>query len=181
MSLAVSWLDEDRVERFLTDPSPATFTPLFEDLYPRLLRYFLSHRLDRASAEELSQDVLLAVYRGAAGLRARELFLGWVFKIARNALFKQTQKNHRVEMVSLAPELAAVTAVYDSAGADFRDALAGLEGPDREILSLRYAEELSYQAIATALGLPMGTVKWRLFHAKQSLAAVLLKKVKQGV
>jgi RNA polymerase sigma factor (sigma-70 family) len=48
-----------------------------------------------------------------------------------------------------------------------------LEPVERQIMMLRYSEELGYQEIATALGLPLGTVKWKIFIAKERIGAEL--------
>jgi RNA polymerase sigma-70 factor (ECF subfamily) len=48
-----------------------------------------------------------------------------------------------------------------------------LEPVERQIMMLRYSEELGYQEIATALGIPLGTVKWKIFSAKERLSAEL--------
>jgi len=57
--------------------------------------------------------------------------------------------------------------------ADLREALAGLPGCDRAILSLRYEDNFSTAEIAEILGIPPGTVKSRLHHARQRLRRFL--------
>jgi RNA polymerase sigma-70 factor (ECF subfamily) len=47
-----------------------------------------------------------------------------------------------------------------------------LTGEERELVALRYVEGLSYAEIAEALGVPVGTVKWRMFHIKSKCAAM---------
>ena len=48
-----------------------------------------------------------------------------------------------------------------------------LEPDERQIMMLRYCEELCYREIATALGIPLGTVKWKIFIAKERLCTEL--------
>ncbi len=52
-----------------------------------------------------------------------------------------------------------------------RDFLAGLEDGDREILHLAFADDLAYAHIALLVGMPTGTVKWRVATLKRRLAA----------
>jgi RNA polymerase sigma-70 factor (ECF subfamily) len=55
-----------------------------------------------------------------------------------------------------------------------RDALAGLDPMDREVLMLREYEQLSYDEIANAIGVPLGTVRSRLFRARMALREKLI-------
>jgi RNA polymerase sigma factor (sigma-70 family) len=56
---------------------------------------------------------------------------------------------------------------------DFLHWMGLLEPVERQVMMLRYSEELGYQEIATALGIPLGTVKWKIFIAKERLSAEL--------
>ncbi len=172
-------LDEQRVEQFISAPGPETFAPVFEAFYGRLIRYFLLHRMNRAVAEDLSQDVLMAVYRGVAALRSRQLFRAWLFRIARNAMLRHLKT--AVETVPLDEAQAQTVDAAPCWPGEVHDWLVELSGNDREILNLRYVEELSYQEIADVLDLPMGTVKWRLFHAKKCLADVMESSARERV
>jgi RNA polymerase sigma-70 factor (ECF subfamily) len=55
--------------------------------------------------------------------------------------------------------------------AQFAEWMAFLEEDEREIMMLRYIDELEYHEIAELLGLPQGTVQWKIFNAKKKLAA----------
>jgi RNA polymerase sigma-70 factor (ECF subfamily) len=56
-----------------------------------------------------------------------------------------------------------------------------LEPAEREIIILRFVEELSYEELAVALGLPLGTVKWRIFNAKKKLAPIIMASLPQAM
>lgn len=159
---------------FLRHPDEHTFSSLCHALTPQLLRYFLARGCDRALAEELTQDVLFAVYRNVAQLHCYESFFGWLFKIARNALTLHWRKSRRqVETVQLESTELASTAKSAFEDPWLRKWFAGLEGDERVIMSLRYFEGLEYHEIAESLEMPIGTVKWKIFDAKRRLAVML--------
>jgi RNA polymerase sigma-70 factor (ECF subfamily) len=54
-----------------------------------------------------------------------------------------------------------------------RDLLKVLEPAERDLVLLRFVEGLSYEELASALNLPLGTIKWRIFNARKKLARVV--------
>jgi len=116
---------------------------------------------------------MLAAYTQNAGLRSRELFRPWLYKIARNVFLQWLRRNGR-EIETL--ELDAARSQAESRSADpfralqFSQWMAALEADERQIMLLRYVEELEYHDIAQVLGLPLGTVQWKIFNSKKKLA-----------
>jgi hypothetical protein len=91
------------IERFLESPNEESFADLFRVFTPQLVAFFRSRGCELALSEDLTQEVMLTVYRKAAQVRDRSLFRAWLFKIARNALCRQYGKQSReVETVDLA-------------------------------------------------------------------------------
>src|ERR1700688_4297023 len=76
-------------ETFLEAPNEESFVELFLTLTPQLVSFFRSRGCARDLSEDLSQEVMLTVYRKAAQLRDRGRFRAWVFTIARQALYCQ--------------------------------------------------------------------------------------------
>ena len=174
--------EKQTLELFLQTRTEESFCALFAALYGRVRRYFLLRGLDRMTAEELSQNVLLTVYRRAGELRERELFQGWLFKVARNEMLqhlrRQPPPDWMVELNSLGDHLTNELAAQmpkvpgDGAG-QLAEWLAYLEPDERELMRLRFVEELSYEELALAFDTPLGTIKWRLFNARKKLARVI--------
>jgi RNA polymerase sigma-70 factor (ECF subfamily) len=54
-----------------------------------------------------------------------------------------------------------------------RDLLSALDPPDHDLIVLRFVEGLSYEELALALKLPLGTIKWRIFNARKKLARII--------
>jgi len=78
-------------------------------------------------------------------------------------------------MEPLTDELAEklMTEIEMASQSNFADWMSYLEPAERELIILRFIEELSYEELAVALGIPVGTVKWRLFSAKKKLAPII--------
>ena len=119
----------------------------------------------------------MIIYQRVNSLRNKENFFGWLFKIARNRQLQYVRKHkHDLETVNLdKTELRQCTRHPDGAAAneEFRQWMDGLESVEQQVMMLRYIEDLSYQEIATALDMPLGTVKWKIFSAKEKLTPLL--------
>jgi RNA polymerase sigma-70 factor (ECF subfamily) len=162
-------------EMFLESPDEESFADLFGVFTPQLVAFFRSRGCPLALSEDLTQEVMLTVYRKAAQIRDRSLFRAWLFKIARNALCRQYGKQSReVETVDLANVVGTLVASSNKpAGTlafEFHAWMAFLESSEREALTLRFVEEWEYHEIAAAKNIPIGTVQWRVFNAKKKLA-----------
>lgn len=159
---------------FLHDRDEEAFCALFVAVYPRVRRYFLLRRLDAPTAEDLAQTVLFKVYQKAAELRDAALFQGWLFAIARNELLQHwRQQQARIETVELEPLADSFT--VPPAGSwqeEFDEWLRLLEPNERELVLLRFVEGLTYEELAAALGIPLGTVESRLFSVRKKLLRI---------
>lgn len=173
-------MDEKKyLAEFLLQRTEEAFCALFEAVYARVRRYFLMRGLESATAEDLAQNVLVIVYQRANEIRDPELFFGWLFAVARNELLRHVRQTQRqigtVEYEPLSATLAEQ--LYGEPvgvqGVQLQDWLSYLEPAERDLIVLRFVEELSYEELAVALAIPLGTVKWRLFNAKQKLAQII--------
>jgi RNA polymerase sigma-70 factor (ECF subfamily) len=168
--------EREAVREFLADATEENFLGVFRALHAKLIRYFFVRGVDIATAEDLTQDVLMTVYSRADSLRNKETFFGWLFKIAANRHSQYLRRRrHRPKTVELAEHVVAGSLRTDNhelqQKGEFLHLMNLLEPVERQIMTLRYIEELGYQEIATALEMPLGTVKWRIFHAKEILSA----------
>jgi RNA polymerase sigma-70 factor (ECF subfamily) len=170
------FVDEAVAERFLQTPSDETFAALFRLFTPQLIAFFRA-RGSAATAEDLSQEVMLTVYQKAGQVRDRSLFRAWLFTVARNALFrhytKQTREVQTVDLAGVPDRFVAANAQAGLPASEFHDWMAFLDSREREALTLRFIEELEYHEIAAAQSIPIGTVQWRVFNAKKKLAPML--------
>lgn len=163
--------DDARVLARVADGDPAALAEIY-DRYGKPLLAFL-HRLagDRGTAEEILQDTLLAIWRSASTFQRRSSASTWLFGVARR------QAHNRLR--NLPPPLAAEPA--DGAdptpgpeelavgGDRVQAALDRLPLAQREVVVLAYLDDLSHLQAAEILGIPVGTVKSRLHHARAAL------------
>ena len=121
-------------------------------------------------AEDILQEVLVAAYRGAETLSDKDMFKPWILGIARNKCsdyFRRLAKRMEIPLESL-DETALITSIHGvTTRIAVRDSLEKLGDNDRQILYLSCFRNLRQEEIARILGIPIGTVKSRLFHAKQ--------------
>jgi RNA polymerase sigma-70 factor (ECF subfamily) len=122
-------------------------------------------------AEDIAQDALLRAWRRRSTLRETDRRNQWLATIVRNEAFRQHARVRPDPTSSIetyeGAEDAQVVATVELA--DLHEALKRLSEKDRELLSLRYDEDLTQAAIARRLGIPEGTVKVRLHRARDKL------------
>ena len=135
---------------------------------------------DAGLAEDLTQDAFLRAYRALHRFRRGEPFGAWVARIAINLALNETRSRRRRERwLSLVPGInrASSTVEREVEEAEQRSsiqrALAELAERDRLVIYLRYYLEFSEQEMATALGVPAGTVKSRLHRGTARLRTLI--------
>ncbi|GAA5082963.1 RNA polymerase sigma-70 factor (ECF subfamily) [Thermocatellispora tengchongensis] len=138
---------------------------------------YVRRMLDAERADDVAQEVWLAVVRGLPRLREPGRFAPWLFTIARRSVTDRLRAEYAEYAVREAaePEPPAaedpVEAMADAVAdrADLVDALAALPVPEREILVLFYLEDLPVEECAQICQIPAGTVKSRLNRARRLL------------
>jgi RNA polymerase sigma factor (sigma-70 family) len=145
------------------------------------LFYFL-RRLgcEEADTWDLLQQTWLRVLRGIGRLREPRQLAPWLYRIARNTAIDHG-KARAVEREHLQELAPCIESEEDAGLGNLDDAeqihrgLLQLSVPHREVLTLFFLESMTVEQVAVVLGVPPGTVKSRLFHAKRALRAVLTK------
>ena len=143
------------------------------DLYYRRLRYFISHLSDSLEmTEDIVQDTWLRVIGKIHTLRNVESFTTWLYRIARNTAYQQLKGRKRScelndDIVPPDEETGDVFSPEDAAR--IHDGLKKLHPAHREVLVLRFLEQMSYQQVAEILGCNLNTVKSRIHYAKLAL------------
>ena len=143
------------------------------------LRFFLRNLANQpASADDLLQETWLDAYRKINALRRPEAFTAWIYRIARDKAYRGL-RGRPAATVSIDVECEDLAAVDEDDpftpddAARVRFALDGLPPEQREVLVLRFIEDMSYGQIADVTGQPVGTVRSRLHYAKRALRARL--------
>ncbi len=149
------------------------FTEIVRRYHDRL-GYYVRRLLGEAGrADDVLQDVWLAVFRKLPRLRSPGALSVWLYRIARNAALAELRGARNWSVLTddpAAPEPDEQEAEFAPADATrIHAALGRLRPEHREVLVLRFLAELSYEDIADVVGRPLGTVRSRLHYAKREL------------
>jgi RNA polymerase sigma-70 factor, ECF subfamily len=171
-------------------PLPAaTFEELAMPLFDQLYNFARWLTQDTAEAEDLVQETFTKALRGFSSFQAGTNFRAWMYRILRDSfLSSRTGLRTTVPLDgenddSLLPVESSTPESILLKQADretVQQALTELPVPFREILLLCEVEEMSYQEIAEALVIPIGTVMSRLSRARKRLRDSLLEKSDGG-
>ena len=166
----------------------------FEELVRRYQRPIAAYvyRMvgDYDSALDLTQEVFIKVYNSLARYRSEFKFSTWIYKIAHNAAIDHLRR-HAVreqaltgsvdgERREVAIESRRPTPEQESERRERRLEIESvvqlLQASYRELIVLRHSHDLSYDEIAEVTGLPLGTVKNRLFRAREAMRDLLVQR-----
>ncbi|MDG4865573.1 RNA polymerase sigma factor [Streptomyces sp. T-3] len=162
---------------------PETFALLYDRYAPDIHRY-ATRRLGEGSADDLTAETFLIAFRSRTHYDlARDNARPWLYGIAANLIGKQRRSEVRA-LRALArtgtdpvaeswTDRADSRVVAEAAHGPLAGALARLSAGDRHVLLLIAWADLSYQEVADALGIPLGTVRSRLNRARRKVRSAL--------
>ena len=154
------------------------FAELVEGYSPRL-RYYLQKTFGRIDgAEDALQDVWFTVFGKLRDLADPGAFTTWLYRIAQRRAHDVLRKRRPSSRPVQEAEQIADPSVEDpdfspEDGQRIHAALDDLALEHREVLVLRFLEDMTYEDIAAVTGCQLGTVKSRLHYAKRALRRVL--------
>jgi RNA polymerase sigma-70 factor (ECF subfamily) len=156
-----------------------TFAELMERYQPRLRYYLRKMLFGMGEPDDVLQDVWLDVFRSIARLNDADAFRSWLYQVARARALKVLRKRRLsfepledVESAEIGPETEIFTAEEVQR---VHRALDELPAAQREVLVLRYIEDMSYEEIARIVACEVGTVRSRLHYAKRAVRTRLKK------
>src|SRR5215831_363066 len=171
----------------------------FEELVRRYQRPIAAYvyRMvgDYDAALDLTQEVFIKVYNSLSRYRSEFKFSTWIYKIAHNAAIDHLRRHSvreqaltsgidgdhrdvRIESRRLTPEQESERRERRS---EIESVVQLLPAAYRELIALRHSHDLSYDEIAEVTGLPLGTVKNRLFRAREAMRDHLMQRGITGV
>jgi len=182
----VDWQLVQRVQR----GDKRAFDLLVAKYQRRLFRLLSRMMRDQAEIEDVAQEAFIKAYRALPNFRGESAFYTWLYRIAIN-----TAKNHLVAQGRRAPTQTE-TEIEDAENFDEGDSLRTEDTPERMLISkqvaeavnraierlpedlrtaivLREIEGLSYDEIAESMNCPIGTVRSRIFRAREAVAEQL--------
>jgi RNA polymerase sigma-70 factor, ECF subfamily len=173
--------EPDRVlDQYLVSLSQGGSRDAFERLArrwtPRLLRFAARTVGNPELARDIVQETWMGAIRGLHTVADPASFPAWIYGIAHRKCIDSIRTHQRLR--KLTARVQQDTSVAESANAeldtpaaalDVAAALAHLSDEQRSVVNLFYGEDLSVAEIAAVLSVPIGTVKSRLFHAREFL------------
>jgi RNA polymerase sigma-70 factor (ECF subfamily) len=179
------------IARGLKRQDPELLDQLIETYQHRLMRYLMFLTSKREVAEDLFQEVWIRVLRRGSQYNGQARFDTWIFTIARNLVIDLSRKRTMAsldemreggeeadtrpfEIVQEGPSPLEQFEYRENAS-EVATVLLTLEPAYREVLTLRFHEEMSLEEIATVTRAPLSTVKSRLYRGLAALKPELLK------
>jgi len=189
MSLNISEL----IERALNNDQQA-YTEIVDHYRDRIYHFVLRMVKDPAQAQDLTQETFIKAFRALDSFNSDYAFTTWLYKIASNNCIDFFRKK-RLATTSLD------TPIQAKDGELKRDFPNNEQGPESELISkektnqietaidslpekykkailLRHTQDKSYEEISEELGIPLGTVKVRIFRAREMLKAKLKEQMR---
>lgn len=156
------------------------FEELVRDHQDRVFGLILRMLGDRGEAEDLTQEVFVAVHQALPRFRGESRLSTWIWRIAKNHALNRIKvlvRRERLPDAGPLEEAPRPDRVYDERErrSAVQRAIARLEPDSRLVVALRDLEGLSYEEIAEIVEEPLGTVKSRLHRARLRLAEMLSK------
>ena len=140
-----------------------------------LLRYATRMTRDQEGARDTVQEAWISATKGIGRLRDPAGFRPWIYRIVQRRAADWVRRQARERKVEKVAREITPEAGHDPAIEILREAIAALPDDQRQLLQLHYTDGLRVREIAEVLEVPVGTVKSRLFHARELLRASLTK------
>ena len=177
------------IARGLKRKDPDLLDKLIETYQHRLMRYLMFLTGKREVAEDLFQETWIRVLRRGSQYNGQARFDTWIFTIARNLVIDLSRKRTMAsldEMREGGEDERPFEIIEDSPSpleqfqgrenaAEVAQVLLTLEPNYREVLTLRFHEEMSLEEIAGVTGAPLSTVKSRLYRGLAALKPELIE------
>lgn len=175
--------DDSELLEAVARGSETALTQFYRLYHARIYSFIVRRLHNGADAADVLNEVMMEVWRHAAAFQGRSQVLTWVLGIARHKIVDYLRRrSSHVELedgmednledeCDGAPEILALK----QDASLLRYCVEKLSSSHREVVHLAFFQELSYTEIATILACPEGTVKTRMFHAKQKLKDCLLR------
>lgn len=178
--------DLDNLLARIARKDKSAFEQFYQELERPLFRFVQLKLNDPFRSADIVHEVFLEVWRSAGSFQKRSRVRTWVFAIAYRKVMDVFRKQDRLtfgddvpEQIDDSPSAEACLVAAEQTDA-VRHCLDTLKHEHRLAVELTFYEDMSYREIASVTGVPEGTVKSRVFHAKQLLMRCLAARLKVG-
>ena len=178
--IAAQATSDDMLLESIADGGRTAMHILYSRHNVRVYRFILRMVRDATTAEDLTSQVFLDVWRTASQFEGRSQVSTWLLSIARfKALTALRQRRHedidQEEMLDIVDEGGTPEDMLDRSNRSeiLRACVAKLSPAHREIINLVYYHEKSVEEVGQIIGIPQSTVKTRMFYARKQLGELL--------
>lgn len=185
-ALAMSTEDNDgKLVEQVQRGNRAAFNVLVLKYQHKVLKLVNRYVRDQAEAEDIAQEAFIKAYRALPSFRGDSAFYTWLYRIAINTaknslvsgrrrlvdydLDMQDPEDYRGQVLLKDSDTPEAMLLTDEIRRTVQDAMEELPDDLREAIMLRELEGLSYEEIATAMDCPVGTVRSRIFRAREAI------------
>jgi RNA polymerase sigma-70 factor (ECF subfamily) len=157
----------------------AAFQDLVDEYKNLVFALIMRSGVDRATAEDLAQDVFVRIHRGLPYFRGEARLSTWIYRIVANVCVRGARPTAPVSLDDerTRPTVGPAAADPQFGELELRDrlekAIARLPDIQRVLIAAHYLEGVGYEDLAEAFRLPLGTIKTHLYRAKRELRRVL--------
>ena len=167
--------DKAAIENCLNGEKEA-FRYLVESYQKQAVAHALAILGNREDAMDAVQEAFIDAFRSLQKFDRTRRFYPWFYVLLRNRCYKMTARKREIENIEETEILAPQAGLPGEERFALERALLALSKEDREIITLKYLDGLSYEELAERLEIPRGTVMSRLFYARKQLQAKLTGK-----
>ena len=153
-----------------------SFKALYEKYVRQVFSFVYKITKDNKLTEEVVNDTMFEVWKGAGNFKGNSAVLTWIFGIAHNKSMNELRKKRpealdpeEFSRFASSDETAEEVVMKKDRSQRMNEALGELSPEHRTVLELTFYNGLSYQEIAEIMECPVNTVKTRMFYAKEKL------------
>jgi len=168
--------DDAQLAALVLQGDQAAFGYLFDRYREAIYRLFVQRAGDKSDADDLLQETFIKVYINLHKYSPEYTFGQWVYTIARNTFIdfvRRRQDDLSIDERFTAPASSSPTPEERFINLQQRTQIEGylerLSPRYRQLIVLRFFDELSYEEIAAKLALPLGTVKTQIHRAREQM------------
>jgi RNA polymerase sigma-70 factor (ECF subfamily) len=175
---------EDHIKSFKKTGDRKWFSMIYEETMPRIYRYYYYKTMQRELSEDLTSEVFIRVYGNLGNIRLDEkTFISWVYRIAHNLLVDYFRKNNIINQPidnfldniqttdeeQMKKESSYLKREFDLERPELISAISSLTGLQKDVIILRFVEDMDYDTIARIFGKNKGTIRGIVFRAVEKI------------
>ena len=162
-------MDDSRAIRECQNGETSAFRILVERYQGQAVGHAVAILFNREDALDAVQEAFIDAFKAIDSFDRARAFYPWFYVLLRNRCYKMRTRNRETESIEDTEILAPHVGLPREERVALERALVSLSREDRELITLKYLDGLSYQELAEHLRIPKGTVMSRLFHVRKQL------------